>query len=91
MLKASLGFMLSFGVRPRSLPGQHVTIIEFAEKHLDSEFENLIAVFDRVRRKRHQVTPIRFRHETKARSLSPSFSAWDPGHRASSRWDDHRV
>ncbi len=30
MLKASLGFMLSFGVRPRSLPGHHVTIIEFA-------------------------------------------------------------
>ena len=34
MLKASLGFLLSYGVRPRSLPGHHVTIIEFAGKHL---------------------------------------------------------
>jgi uncharacterized protein (UPF0332 family) len=54
MLKGSLGFMLSFGVRPRSLPGHHVTIIEFAEKHLGREFRSLIAMFDRMRRKRHQ-------------------------------------
>ena len=54
MLKASLGFMLSFGVRPRGLPGHHVAIIEFSEKHLAGEFNNLIAMFDRMRRKRHQ-------------------------------------
>lgn len=54
MLKASLGFMLSFGVRPRSLPGHHVTIIEFAEKRLGPKFSNLVAMFDRMRRKRHQ-------------------------------------
>jgi len=54
MLKASLGFMLSFGVRPRSLPGHHVTIIEFAEERLGKEFEGLIALFNRMRRKRHQ-------------------------------------
>ncbi len=54
MLKASLGFMLSFGVRPRSLPGHHVAIIEFSEKHLGKEYKNLLAVFDRMRRKRHQ-------------------------------------
>ncbi len=54
MLKASLGFMLSFGVRPRALPGHHVTIIEFSEKHLGREFKQLIAMFDRMRRKRHQ-------------------------------------
>lgn len=54
MLKASLGLMLSFGVRPRSLPGHHVTIIEFAEKRLGKEYEKLIAMFDRMRRKRHQ-------------------------------------
>ena len=54
MLKVSLGFMLSFGVRPRSLPGHHVTIIEFVEKRLGKENENLVAMFDRMRRKRHQ-------------------------------------
>ena len=54
MLKASLGFMLSHGFRPRSLPGHHVTIIEFAEQRLGKEFRGLIAMFDRMRRKRHQ-------------------------------------
>ncbi len=54
MLKASLGFMLSFGVRPRSLPGHHMVIIEFAEENLGTEFRNLIALFNRMRRKRHQ-------------------------------------
>jgi uncharacterized protein (UPF0332 family) len=54
MLKASLGFMLSHSVRPRSLPGHHVAIIEFAEQHLGRELKGLIARFDRMRRKRHQ-------------------------------------
>ncbi|MBI2815887.1 MAG: hypothetical protein HYX72_02995 [Acidobacteria bacterium] len=53
MLKGSLGYMLSFGVRPRSLPGHHVTIIEFAEEHLGKEFKSLMAMFNRMRRKRH--------------------------------------
>jgi uncharacterized protein (UPF0332 family) len=54
MLKASLGFMLSHGQRPRSLPGHHVTIIAFVEKHLGKDIKNLIQLFDRMRRKRHQ-------------------------------------
>lgn len=54
MLKASLGFLLSHGVRPRSLPGHHVTIIEFVERHLSGGARNLVALFDRMRRKRHQ-------------------------------------
>ncbi len=53
MLKASLGFMLSFGFRPRSLPGHHITIIAFAERQLGKEFRNLISMFNRMRRKRH--------------------------------------
>ena len=53
MLKASLGLMLSFGVRPRSLPGHHITIIEFAGEHLGKEFKHLISIFDRMRRKRN--------------------------------------
>lgn len=54
MLKASLGYMLSFEVRPRSLPGHHVTIIQFAEERLGPGVKGLIALFDRMRRKRHQ-------------------------------------
>jgi uncharacterized protein (UPF0332 family) len=54
MLKGSLGFMLSFGVRPRSLPGHHITIIEFAEEHLGKEFKSLTSMFNRMRRKRHE-------------------------------------
>ena len=55
MLKASLGFMLSFGQRPRSIPGHHVAIIEFAEKHLGKEFRNLVSLFNRMRRKRNEL------------------------------------
>lgn len=54
MLKASLGFMLSHGVRPRSVLGHPITIIEFVGKHLGKEWKNLIAMFDRMRRKRNQ-------------------------------------
>jgi uncharacterized protein (UPF0332 family) len=54
MLKASLGLMLSYGVRPRSLPGHHITIIAYAEAKLGKEFKHLIAMFDRMRRKRNQ-------------------------------------
>jgi uncharacterized protein (UPF0332 family) len=54
MLKGSLGFMLSFGVRPRTLPGHHVTIIEFAEEHLGKEFKTIVSMFNRMRRKRHE-------------------------------------
>lgn len=67
MLKASLGFMLSYGVRPRSLPGHHVTIIEFAEQRLGKEFRGLISMFNRMRRKRHEaiydVTGLISKHE----------------------------
>jgi uncharacterized protein (UPF0332 family) len=54
MLKASLALMLAHGLRPRSLPGHHVAIIEFAGKQLGKQFRDLIAMFDRMRRKRNQ-------------------------------------
>jgi uncharacterized protein (UPF0332 family) len=53
MLKASLGFMFSFGARPRSLPGHHIAIIEFVKARIDRKHAGLIAVFDRMRRKRN--------------------------------------
>jgi uncharacterized protein (UPF0332 family) len=54
MLKASLGFLLSFGVRPRSQPGHHVVVIEFAGEKLGAAHQGLADVFDRMRRKRNQ-------------------------------------
>jgi uncharacterized protein (UPF0332 family) len=54
MLKASLALMLSYGLRPRGLPGHHINIIEFCEKKLGKEYENLLNSFDKMRRKRNQ-------------------------------------
>jgi len=53
MLKASLGFMFSHGLRPRSQPGHHIAIIEFVRTHLDKKHGSLISMFDRLRRKRN--------------------------------------
>lgn len=55
MLKASLALMLSYGVRPRSLPGHHLNIIEFSAKKLGGNFAYLMNTFDKMRRKRNQV------------------------------------
>jgi uncharacterized protein (UPF0332 family) len=53
MLKASLGFMFSYGFRARSQPGHHVAIIEFVEARIDKKHSGLLTVFDRLRRKRN--------------------------------------
>jgi uncharacterized protein (UPF0332 family) len=53
MLKASLGFMFSYGARVRSQPGHHVAIIEFVRTRVDKKHAGLISVFDRPRRKRN--------------------------------------
>jgi uncharacterized protein (UPF0332 family) len=53
MLKASLGFMFSFGFRARSQPGHHVAIIEFVRTRIEKRHAGLITVFDRLRRKRN--------------------------------------
>jgi hypothetical protein len=53
MLKASLGFMFSRGFRARSQPGHHITIIEFVRSRIDKKHAGLLAVFDRLRRKRN--------------------------------------
>jgi uncharacterized protein (UPF0332 family) len=52
MLKAPLGFMFSYGFRPRSQPGHHIAIIEFVRARLDRKHAGLLAHFDRLRRKR---------------------------------------
>ena len=53
MLKASLGFMYSYGFRARSQPGHHIAIIEFVRARIDKKQSGLITVFDRLRRKRN--------------------------------------
>ena len=53
MLRASLGFMFSHGVRPRSRPGHHIAIIEFVRTRIDAKHAGLLTVFDRLRRKRN--------------------------------------
>lgn len=45
--------MFSHGLRPRSQPGHHIVIIEFVGQHLDKKHAGLLAVFDRLRRKRN--------------------------------------
>lgn len=53
MLKASLGFMFSYGFRARSQLGHHIAIIEFVRARIDKKQASLITVFDRLRRKRN--------------------------------------
>ncbi len=53
MLKASLGFMFSHGFRARSQPGHHIAIIEFVRARIDKKHASLLAVLDRLRRKRN--------------------------------------
>jgi len=54
MIKASIGLMLSQGIRPRIGPGYHKIIIKFAGKILGKEFESLITTFNYMRRKRNR-------------------------------------
>jgi len=53
MLKASLGFMFSYGFRPGSQPGHHIAIIEFVRARIDKKHTGLLTLFDRLRRKRN--------------------------------------
>src|SRR2546425_6918439 len=53
MLKASLGFMFSYGLRARSQPGHHIAMIEFVRGRVDKKHGGLLTVFDRLRRKRN--------------------------------------
>lgn len=53
MLKASLGFMFSYGFRARSQPGHHIAIIDFVRARIDKKHSALLTVFDRLRRKRN--------------------------------------
>ena len=53
MLRASLGFMFSYGFRARSQPGHHIAIIEFVRARIDAKHAGLLAILDRLRRKRN--------------------------------------
>jgi uncharacterized protein (UPF0332 family) len=55
MLKASLGFMFSYGFRAKSQPGHHIAIIDFVRARIDKKHAGLLTLFDRLRRKRNMV------------------------------------
>jgi uncharacterized protein (UPF0332 family) len=55
MLKASLALMLSYGTRPRSLPGHHIVIIEYTTNKLGKKYLETMNLFDRMRRKRNKM------------------------------------
>lgn len=54
MIKASIGLMLSYGIRPRVGLGYHKTVIKFAGRILGKEFSSLIKTFDYMRKKRNR-------------------------------------
>lgn len=54
MIKASIGLMLSYGIRPRIGPNYHKNVIKFAGKILGNKFASLIRTFDYMRRKRNR-------------------------------------
>jgi uncharacterized protein (UPF0332 family) len=54
MIRASLGYMLSLGTRPRSTVGHHKVIIEYVGSKLGSEYSALVKRFDIMRRKRNK-------------------------------------
>lgn len=54
ILKISLALMISYGIRPRSLPGHHKAIIDFVDSKLGPQYRKLIKNFDEMRRKRNK-------------------------------------
>jgi hypothetical protein len=57
MLRASLGFMFSYGFRARSQPGHHIAIIDFVRARIHAKHAGLLTVFDRLRRRVATVNP----------------------------------
>ncbi len=55
MLRGSLGFMLSYGKRPRSTIGHHKIVIGFVSEKLGKNYKNIISIFNLARRKRNEL------------------------------------
>ena len=53
VLKASIAILFKNGLRPRSLPGHHIAILEKANELLGDAFNNHFNVFDEMRRSRN--------------------------------------
>jgi len=53
MLKASLALILKHELRPRSIPGHHIAIIEMAGNLLGDQLTDMLKVFDEMRRNRN--------------------------------------
>lgn len=55
VLQAARALMFARGYRPAAREGQHVAAVRFAEQTLGKKFGNDIALFDKMRSKRHRV------------------------------------
>jgi len=53
MMKITLALIMSYGLRPRSKMGHHMTMVNFAKKMLGKENQMLIKKYDKMREKRH--------------------------------------
>jgi uncharacterized protein (UPF0332 family) len=54
VLQSSRAFMFSKGFRPRG-EGQHATAVRFIRETLGQEFNDLVEIFDQMRRKRNRI------------------------------------
>lgn len=54
MLQSARALMFSMGFRPQG-QAQHISVVRFAEAVLGNKAKEIIAVMDRMRRKRHRV------------------------------------
>ena len=54
MLQSTRALMFSMGFRPQG-QAQHISVVRFAEAVLGGKAEEIIAMLDRMRRKRHRV------------------------------------
>jgi len=53
MMKITLALIMSYGIRPRTKQGHHITMVNFAKKILGKENQMLIKKYDKMRQKRH--------------------------------------
>ncbi len=76
MIRAGRAFMYSQGYLPTTL-NPHKTIIGFMHTAFDTEYNDLILRFDRMRRKRHDFIYDSENHTTEAEALAALKTAQD--------------
>jgi hypothetical protein len=90
MLKASLGFMFSHGLRTRSMPGHHNAIIEFARQRIDRKHAALLTVFGESEIWLCMTTPDSFPTRTRSKLSKPHATIWRSSAPTSPRGDQEQ-